>query len=568
MVGRFESPELTREALAYEELCSRPGPAGCCLSLIAAGVVTTGLFAVLPSLGSSPGVLRTELAKPVMSAPVRALDFAAESAFRESFISTPSYETGFREFTPTFSAPSFGAAPTMGHPREEVRHLSLDFSLIALCIAVVVCCLFPLVFRSGSSPTPAPWGGSSYAGLGQVQGSLYPNAGSTNPFAPEMLGGGRGRIVDVKPGDLRGAGGYGLFGNAGCGPGWAPDPSSMDWAGPGPENAQWARGLQTGGGLLGGASASGGVAPVWQGTPSPGIMSSLSNSLGSTFSFAVNAAFGALGGSQQRQPPDILPPEVEASLPALQAFVDREIVEPLMRQLDESDQLWQQGLASRGIRFTTEAPRLQGYGLGPATQEISVFDRNLPRPLCDDPRAQEQWTFRQKLEGYLVHPTFEPAQRKYVLERLREWRQRGVASAMRFDMRPNDFMPTDAHILENLVVKLLNLNLDFINCFLASGNLPPPAKHLGQPPVAYLRQVTEQSTFPRPAPHYEVVTMQKTWQIRPGNNNILEALGLLLFALRRHSRSYQSFPQVLRTAFEGAMSGTLGSGQVRPFGGY
>merc|ERR1712217_174523 len=156
--------------------------------------------------------------------------------------------------------------------------------------------------------------------------------------------------------------------------------------------------------------------------------------------------------------------------------------------------------------------------------------------------------------GFLVHPSLEPAQRQYVLERLREWRQRGLLNAMRYELRPNDMMPTDAHILENLMIKMLNFHLDFANCFMSTGHAPPLAKHLGQSPTAYLRQVTDQSLLPRPAPHYEVVTLQNTWKIRPGNANFLEALPSLLDALRRQSKSYQSFPQVLRQSVEAAAS--------------
>lgn len=174
------------------------------------------------------------------------------------------------------------------------------------------------------------------------------------------------------------------------------------------------------------------------------------------------------------------------------------------------------------------------------------------------------WNHRQKLEGYLVHPSFEPAQRQFVLERLREWRSRGIANALRAEYRPNDLVPTDAHILENLLIKMLNLNLEFANCFMASGHSPPLGKHLGLPASAYLRQVTDQAAIPRPAPHYEVVTMQrKTWKIRPGNTSILEALALLLHALGRHSKSYQAFPQMFRSALEQAPSVPPAAGPAR-----
>merc|ERR1719296_285671 len=234
-----------------------------------------------------------------------------------------------------------------------------------------------------------------------------------------------------------------------------------------------------------------------------------------------------------------------------------------MRQLEQSDQIWQQVLAPRGWRLTTEAPRFQGCG---NAQEISVFDRHLPQPWSGDAGAVELWSHRQRLESYLMHPSFEPAQRQAVVERLREWRARGVAQSVGSDYRANALAPTDAHILENLLVKMLNGHIDFANCFMASGHSPPCGKHLGQPAAAYLRQVTDQSALPRPTPHYEVVTMQgKTWKIRPGHLSLLEAMALLLHALRRHSRSYHIFPQVLRTALEGAPGTPLAAGPPRLF---
>lgn len=323
--------------------------------------------------------------------------------------------------------------------------------------------------------------------------------------------------------------------------------------------------MQAGGGPW--ASQGLSASSPWQAsaTPSGGFVSSLGSAVGSAF----GSAFSALGVNQfGRHGANALPTEAEVTetyaacgeelqawSPALARVVDREMVEALLQQLDESDQIWQQALSARGWRLSTEAPRFQGCGsFGPSSQELSVFDRHLPRPFCEDPRAVEMWNHRQKLEGYLVHPSFEPAQRQFVLERLREWRSRGITNAMRSDFRPIDMMPTDAHILENLLVKNLNYYFDFANCFMASGQSPPAGKHLGQPASCYIRQVTDQSIVPRPAPHYEVVVMQKVWKIRPGNISMLEAFALLLHALRRHSRSYQTFPASWRNALEGGQN--------------
>ncbi|CAK9029394.1 Hydroxylase/desaturase CTB9 (Cercosporin toxin biosynthesis cluster protein 9) [Durusdinium trenchii] len=67
-----------------------------------------------------------------------------------------------------------------------------------------------------------------------------------------------------------------------------------------------------------------------------------------------------------------------------------------------------------------------------------------------------------------------------------------------------------------------------------------PAKHLGQAPTAFLRQTTDQTLTPKPVPHYEVVVLQKAWKLRPGNRNLLEALALLMHALRKHSRCHRT----------------------------
>jgi len=173
----------------------------------------------------------------------------------------------------------------------------------------------------------------------------------------------------------------------------------------------------------------------------------------------------------------------------------------------------------------------------------------------------EFWKQRQFLESLLLHPCF-PATRQYTLARLTEWRQRGLANTMRSEWRSSDDMPTDGHILQNLIFKILDQYIDFSNCFLTYSSAPPAAKHHGQSPTAYLRQVTDQSHFPRPPPHYEVVTPTKAWKLRPGNSNLLEGLALLLHALRRHSRSYNSFPQTFRAAVE--ITGSTGM-QARGF---
>lgn len=246
---------------------------------------------------------------------------------------------------------------------------------------------------------------------------------------------------------------------------------------------------------------------------------------------------------------------------ALAQVVEREILQPILRQIEQSDQDWQQHLPQIGWRLSFEPVRVQGvlssFGFGSSAsqaQEVSVFMKTLPRPLCENARAAEMWAKRQQLEGFLLHPNFEPEQRQCVLERLRGWRQQGLIAGMRADFRTSDAMPTDGHILENLLIQMLRNFLDFDGCFVGIGQEPPRNRHQGQAPVAYLRQIANQAIFPKPMPVYEVVTQQRVWRLRPGPGNLLEALAILLRSLRSQPSTYLSFPPMLRTAVEGSAS--------------
>jgi hypothetical protein len=252
--------------------------------------------------------------------------------------------------------------------------------------------------------------------------------------------------------------------------------------------------------------------------------------------------------------------DLQQWVPRLRQLVALDI-DRLIRGLEENDKMWQQELSARGWRLTTEAPQQAYPGLSPQVQEISVFDRFLPAALLQlGPIVAEKWNQRQQYESYLIHPGFPPDQRANVLGRLKEWRDRGMQNSMRFEYRTG-YSPTDAHILENILIKMLNMGMEFEKCFLATPHAPPLAKHLGQSPFAYLRQVTDQAANPKPAPHYEVVTLSKVWKFRPGNSNLFEALALLIHALKRHQpRSYQLFPQQLRNAIESTTSANLPGG--------
>lgn len=433
---------------------------------------------------------------------------------------------------------------------QESNNLRLDWSLVTICVSILFCFVLPPIFRAFAA---APSWASSFT---SPQNLPWGAAERTNAPGGLSRGLSSGRVIDVKPGELRGAavGGAGTGGNFGTVGGGS-------WQSPVP--SPW--GTSSSNVLRSGVAATT-SGPMAMGSSALG---SIGNSIGSWL---------GLGSNGHGHHHGVLPSEAEVTetyahfgvelqawVPALAAVLDREVIEPMIRELDASDQMWQQALQPRGWRLTSEAPRLACQGIGPA-QELNVYDRHLPRPWSDDIRAVEMWNHRQKLESYLVHPSFEPSQRQYVLERLREWRHRGImSSAIRYEgRRSNDFMPSDGHILENMAIKCLNFYIEFASCFMSAGQAPPISKHLGQPVPAYLRQVTDQTIHPRPAPHYEVVAMQKVWKLRPGNSNFLEALALLLHLLRRHSRSYQSFPPAFRTAVE-QITGDVHAGPSRGF---
>jgi hypothetical protein len=193
---------------------------------------------------------------------------------------------------------------------------------------------------------------------------------------------------------------------------------------------------------------------------------------------------------------------------------------------------------------------------------VSVFNNNLPIPLCSEPEAVQKWKDRQDLEEFFRHPLFDPiATRQHVLGRLQDWSQRGIAASMRANYHPSSHMPSDAHILENLVIKLLHRQTrDFTNRYLAlHGSLVPPCtQHDGQYPPAFLRQVADQRLHPRPEPHYEVVvgtgSSSRVWKLQHTSFNLAEALGLFLFVIRQNPQCYAEFPRSFTEAVDAAAS--------------
>eukprot|EP00434_Breviolum_minutum_P001814 symbB.v1.2.001606.t2/scaffold89.1/size472826/10 len=365
-------------------------------------------------------------------------------------------------------------------PKEpEISHLHVDFSLITLMTTLLAVCVLPPLLRS------SPPSLSNDNILNQPPQTAQ--GGQQFPLRDLLGGGAPGRLIDVKPGEMQGSQSGGLFGSYGSyGPNtWvqAGNPWSS-WGANHPNNSAWASGpgtanpshmspmdwtatppttWQTGTGWPG---------PVGIQTGPPGPVAS--QAPGGSWSTAVPSPyFGArstvgppLGlASSSSGPSESEVQETYATFgeqlqqwaPGIAAAIDQEVIGQVLQQLEQSDQMWQQALGPRGWRLSTELPQTgrRVYGLGGTTQEISVFERNLPKPFCDDPQANQQWQRRQQLEKFLVHPLFGPTARQYVLERLRDWRQRGILNATRHDnWRLNPNMPTDAHILENLVFQM------------------------------------------------------------------------------------------------------------------
>ena len=211
-------------------------------------------------------------------------------------------------------------------------------------------------------PGPGAWGSAAAWGAGASAGPpgslLAPAGGLGGPFVSDPAAS-HGRLVDVKPGELRGAasGGFAFGGLGGFGSGFGGG-SGMDWSSTAPAGgSSWGLGS-------------------WM-SPVPSAHAGQTGLTGMLPSLAGLGGFG-LGQSAG----GVLPTEADLTdtyaalgvelqhwTPALAAFVDREIVVPLVQALEESDQVWQQALASKGWRLTLDAPRLAMAGFGPTSQE-------------------------------------------------------------------------------------------------------------------------------------------------------------------------------------------------------
>jgi len=378
-------------------------------------------------------------------------------------------------------------------PDEDFHTMRLDFSLIGLLVAVVVVCACPL--SGASSWTTDPYDGETH-GAGQWDAGCSPSA----PKPP----------WSIMP--------SGLYGQ----PPLPADAGQNAWAGGGVFSPHpWNNPYMSPAPAITGLNRTG----AFQGNllPTEG---------------EVRETYWTFGRQLQRW------------MPAVSQYLCRDIIKPLLEHLDNSDRHWRAVAADYGL------PPL----VKPVVEELRVFEDNLPQRMAADPQITGLWQQRQRMEAFLRPRGFEsPEHRQYVKERLRQWHQHGMRHGTEqglnvcqgFMGHGGHGMPSDGHILENLVASLLNQNFDFEKHFVSVGQMPPPLG-VGQSQAAFLRQVTDQSCFPRPPPHYDVVTQHgRVWRLRPSGTNQLEALGLLLIHLLRHrSQLYGLFPEALRRTVE------------------
>eukprot|EP00397_Hematodinium_sp_SG-2012_P016654 GEMP01017000.1.p1 GENE.GEMP01017000.1~~GEMP01017000.1.p1 ORF type:complete len:477 (+),score=57.67 GEMP01017000.1:191-1621(+) len=241
-------------------------------------------------------------------------------------------------------------------------------------------------------------------------------------------------------------------------------------------------------------------------------------------------------------------PEVVEMGMQLMEIVEKSIIQPLLAKLDQSDRIWESELARVGLKFVTYDPSLRS-GDRQNANVVSVFDRFLPQPLANHQMAADAWAQRQSLEVYFVHPSFSTACRNYVIQRLRDWTQRGLRYGYRCFEKDISSGITDGHIVENLLVKMLDSHTDFSKKYLHTPSLASSVSSLfgawgglGSQGTVFLKPVRSDTV------EYEVQTADGVRKLKPGDRNIFEAFSLffLLKGRDRDSRALHQFPQSIQ----------------------
>lgn len=113
-------------------------------------------------------------------------------------------------------------------------------------------------------------------------------------------------------------------------------------------------------------------------------------------------------------------------------MIEKSIIPPLLRQIEESNQIWENALRKQNRILSFEDPSTR-----PADRQnkhiLSVFDRHLPVEFASDFQAAQLWAKRQEMEVFLVHPGFPLTARNFIFNRLQIWMKIGFKNAFRED---------------------------------------------------------------------------------------------------------------------------------------
>jgi hypothetical protein len=248
------------------------------------------------------------------------------------------------------------------------------------------------------------------------------------------------------------------------------------------------------------------------------------------------------------------------------------VITPLVNSLAESDRILTDVFGRFGFRLSHESSSTVG---SQSPGVICLSDRFLPNPLSTDPAITAEWTKRQQLEALVNVPGFPKNCRDYVVGRITAWANRGgLRFGYRYDYKQQDDFPTDSHILahvlfssidpgfaERYVVKAsstMNLMDEFQTLFSSMGNAFGSGHYSNR--MVWLEQNTRSG-----APlHFNIGTNQKVFGVAPGGGNMIEAICLFFFLLRRLSPSAQwvQLPHELRVSIEAAIGNVDLSGSL------
>ena len=253
------------------------------------------------------------------------------------------------------------------------------------------------------------------------------------------------------------------------------------------------------------------------------------------------------------------------------------IINPLVKSLADSDNILTQCFSRFGLRLSHQPASSTGteiFGV------ICLSDRFLPNPLGNDPAIVAEWQRRQLLESLVNIPGFPPTYRDYVVGRITTWASRGgLRFAYRHDSRPDDEGPTDSHILSHLLFTSLDSLMgggfkdryvvrassgvrvldDFQTLFASVGNALSGGHYSNR--IVWL----EENAKVRGGPvHFNIGTNQRIYGVPPGGGNMIEAICLFFYLLRRLSptSAWVQIPHEIRAVVESALGSTETPGSL------